>query len=319
MSLLSRVRQGLHEARLVAEGRVVPGPRVEAEATPGVEVVWPTSYGWPMFSAWMDSLRSGFEALGPISEGAPLDAPRHVVPVRFRVGGTERLVAFDVGDDMSIPDENPGRYFLYFKMQFDRAGYPHANVVPGGYVPFGNGLYRCLGPLRRIRDRRDYLFDVHGRFGTGAGYDRRKVALDALAAQRSFRFEGGFRMMRHSSFLTEVARSRVCVDLPGNGDFCFRLVDYLSVGSCVVAWRHRTRLPAELEDGRHLVLVEHSGEAVVEACERLLAEPARAERMALEARAYFDRHLHRSAMAARILRVVSERHAMDAPTEPSAP
>jgi glycosyltransferase involved in cell wall biosynthesis len=113
-------------------------------------------------------------------------------------------------------------------------------------------------------------------------------------------------MLRPSGFLTEVARARVLIDLPGQGDFCFRLVDYLAIGSCIVAARHGNRLPVELVDGRDIVLVDTPAEAA-DACADLLRNPDRIEELAANARSYFDRHLSRRALAAHYLEQIVSR------------
>jgi hypothetical protein len=316
--LLDRIRQKAHDVALGAAGHFLTcDVQAEPPAAP-VEVIWPETYSWPTFAAWVDSLRSGFASLTPVVAGAEPCVLRDVVAIQFRHGGRTYDIGIDCGDLSDIPPENPGRFFLYFKMQFDRRGYPWPNVLPGGFVPYGNRIYDVLGPIRRLRDRQDFRFDVYGRFGTGAGHDRRREVLDALAGQQAFQFEGGFRLMRHASFLTEVARSRICIDLPGKGDFCFRLVDYMAVGACIVAWRQGNRFPVELEHGRNIVFVEPNGEAVVDACRQLLADPARMASLARESRAYFDRHLHRSQLASYYLRCFLE-HVADHPVQAGRP
>nr|WP_294551404.1 glycosyltransferase [uncultured Rhodopila sp.] len=294
---LDRFRQKAMDVALGAAGHLFPDQVRGAPPSEPVEVVWPDTYSWPMFSAWVDSLRSGFVSLTTVTPGPEPLILRDVVSVGFRHRGQTYAVGIDVGDLSDIPPENPGQFFLYFKMQYDKGGYPWPNVVPGGFVPYGNRIYDVLGPIRRLRDARSFRYDVHGRFGTGAGFDRRSGVIEALSAQRGFNFEGGFRLMRHASFLSEVARSRICIDLPGKGDFCFRLIDYMAVGTCIVAWRQNNRLPVPLEDGRNIVFTDPNGPAVVEACRRLLSDPDRIESLARESRATFDLHLHRSQLA----------------------
>lgn len=295
--LIDRFRQKAMDAALGAAGHLFPDHVRGAPPSEPVEVVWPGTYSWPMFAAWVDSLRSGFASLTTVTPGPEPIILRDVVSVQFRHRGRTYPIGIDVGDLSDIPPENPGKFFLYFKMQFDKGGYPWPNVLPGGFVPYGNRIYDVLGPIRRLRDARRFRYDVHGRFGTGAGFDRRRGVIDALAAQRDFSFEGGFRLMRHASFLAEVARSRICIDLPGKGDFCFRLIDYMAVGTCIVAWQQNNRLPVPLEDGRAIIFTEPNGPAVVEACRKLLADPGRINSLAGKSRAAFDRHLHRSQLA----------------------
>jgi hypothetical protein len=39
----------------------------------------------------------------------------------------------------------------------------------------------------------------------------------------------------YTQYLREIADSRVCIDLPGEGPFTYRLVEYLAIGSCIIA------------------------------------------------------------------------------------
>ena len=180
--LFDRIRQKSLDVALGAAGRFMPCDVRGAPPETAVEVIWPETYSWPLFAAWADSLRSGLQSLTPVVAGAEPCVIPDVITLQFRHGGKTYDIGIDVGDLSSIPPENPGRFFLYFKMQYDRAGYPWANVVPGGFVPYGNRIYDVLGPIRRLRDRKDFRYDVHGRFGTGAGHDRRSGSSSSRAA-----------------------------------------------------------------------------------------------------------------------------------------
>lgn len=261
-------------------------------------IAWPPAYSWEPFAIWLDYLRTGLECFARV-ETAPARRPPirdcEIIDVQWR--GRTFPILIDCGDSSAIDPTLPGQVFLYFKMQHARGGYRYPNVLPGGYTPAcGAGLFRLLPGLRRMRAARRFEHEVHGRFGAAFGYDRRKPYLEALAADGRFRFTGGFKMLRPSAFLGEVARARVLIDLPGQGDFCFRLTDYLAVGSCVVAARHGVRLPVDLVDGREIVLVDTPQDAA-DACADLLRRPERIEEFADAARAYFDRHLTRRALA----------------------
>ena len=110
-------------------------------------------------------------------------------------------------------------------------------VVPGGYVPARPHLGRDLPGLRHLRDRSDPLYDVYGRFGLSHATEYRRAAVQALQGQQRFAYEGSLKILPYAAYLREAARSRVCLDLPGNGDMCHRLVDYLAIGCCGAAPR----------------------------------------------------------------------------------
>jgi len=177
-------------------------------------------------------------------------------------------------------------------------------VVPGGYVPNSSDIYYYLSQLRRQKDRQPPLFDVYGRFGTGFAEEVRARALRSLSEQRNFHFEGGLKRIRYSRYLSEVSRSSIVVDLPGKGPFCFRFVDYLALGSCVVAARHGTTLHVPLENMMHVAYVEPDVSDLVSVCDDLLANPGLQREMVVSSREYFDRYLHSDQLAAYYLHLI---------------
>jgi hypothetical protein len=158
-------------------------------------------------------------------------------------------------------------------------------------------FYKHLGWLRALQDRSEPRFDVYGRFGAQFATETRRKAVGLLEKQTSFRYEGGLKTVRYSRFLKEAALSEVCIDLPGNGDFCFRLIDYLAVGACVIALRHRTTLPAPLLDREHIVYTKDDLSDLVDLCRYYLDHPQERKRIRAAGRSYFDRYLHREQLA----------------------
>ncbi len=94
-----------------------------------------------------------------------------------------------------------------------------------------------------------------------------------------------------------MARTKIGIDLPGNGDFCFRLIDYLSIGVCVIGPKPRTEFPVPLVDGEHIVYCKPDLSDLVPLCRRYLADDRERTRIARNARDYFDRYLHRDQLA----------------------
>jgi hypothetical protein len=83
----------------------------------------------------------------------------------------------------------------------------------------------------------------------------------------------------------------VCLDLPGRGEFCYRLVEYLAVGACVIGPELAVEMPVPLQSGVHVQRVPRSLEGLVDWCERLIADEALRSRMQDAAADYFDRYL----------------------------
>src|SRR4029077_9133550 len=117
-------------------------------------------------------------------------------------------------------------------------------------------------------------------------------AIEILAADRRFRFVGGARLAEQLRYLREMARARVCVDLPGQGPFCYRLVEALALGCCVVAAPHRAVLPVPLRAGMEIAYCAPDLSDLAAVCCRYVEDVDARRALGFAAAAYFDRHLH---------------------------
>lgn len=261
-------------------------------------VRWPVRYEWSPSRKWLDPVLRGLRALVRVERVAIPQPYAGIALLRIVTGGSERVVAIDYSDHREIDERCVAEVAVYFKMQFAEEGYPFAHVHPGGFVPGDCLVYGGLRTLRRQRDREPCRFDVYGRFGLEFARTIRTRAVDLLSKQSRFQYEGGLVTLRYSRYLREIASARICVDLPGNGDFCFRLIDYLAVGACIVAVRPRNRLHVPLVDREHVAYVAEDLSDLVELCEYFLENEAERERMRENSRWFFDRYLHREQLAA---------------------
>jgi Glycosyl transferases group 1 len=268
-------------------------------------VTWPESYEWEGAGNWVEPLRHEFGRLLRVESGDIAQPYKGIVVVQFALDGEPHVVVIDYSDYPDINQQALGAAQVYFKMQFVPGSDPR--VVPGGYPPTYGRLYRYLPRLRRLRDRRRFRHEVYGRFGSGQAADLRARAVHILEEQTRVGYEGGFKPVGYGEYLREVARSKVCIDLPGNGDFCFRLVEYLAVGACVIAPRPRNQLHVPLVSGEHVVHAREDLTDLVELCERYVEDEQARERVATNARAYFDRYLDRRQLASWYLRSVLDR------------
>jgi hypothetical protein len=270
-----------------------PSWTVDRSVLARCEISWPKTYDWPYAGKWVDPLYRGFLRLVRVRR-AEIDQPfRHVVLFQLHVAGQTHGVAIDYADRPEISDECAMQVLLYFKMQHRAAGYPFRNIVPGGFLPAAQLLYGYLPLFRRVRDSGDFRYEVYGRFSTEFAEAGRKKAIDLLLQQQLFKYEGGLKRVRYSTFLHEAARSKICIDLPGNGDFCFRLLDYLSLGSCVIAAPHGNILHAPLRHRETIVYTKPDLSDLVELCDYYLCHGEERERIAANARKFFDRYLSR--------------------------
>lgn len=268
-----------------------------------VAVRWPSQYQWDAASDWVDVLLYGLRSHVPVEmvDNIP-QKYRGTVVFEMIIGGRTRRIAIGYSDFMTIEEDCAEEFDLYFKMQFAKRGYGFANVIPGGYVPDGKRLYQHLGNLRKLRQSGNFKFDVYGRFGLAYARETREKAVQLLSDQEHFAFEGGMKTVLYLEFLQEVARSKVCIDMPGLGDFCFRLINYLAIGSCVVAYPHRTMLNMPLVDRKHIVYCREDMSDLVDLCEHYLFHDAERERIARNAREFFDLYLHKDNLVKYYLR-----------------
>jgi hypothetical protein len=260
-------------------------------------VEWPTRYENDTIDKWFANLRAGFGRLVPIVWA---DIPQHHKGlVRFHLlwHGRRHPVTIDYSDQMArIVDEAIGDSLAYFKFQCLRDGYGGLDVIPGGYVNAPT-FYRYLPMLRCLKTGGPPRFDVYGRFNLEFAADIRGQAVRLLSEQTQFRYEGSARVVRYYQSLRESAQAKIGIDMPGNGDFCFRLLDYLGIGTFVIAYPHRTMFHVPIEDRRHLVYCKHDQSDLVERCAYYVQHPEERERIAANALEYFDRYLHRDQLA----------------------
>jgi hypothetical protein len=258
---------------------------------------WPSRYEWAPAGKWVDGLRTSMSARVPVAD-AEIEQPYEgAVLIEAELDGRRHDVAIDYFDRDRLLDELADRCAVVFKMQYRSGGYDNPRVVPGGYVPARPHLARYLPALRHLRDRSAPIYDVYGRFGLSYATEYRRAAVEALRSQERFGYEGSLKLLPYAAYLREAARSRVCIDLPGNGDMCHRLIDYLAIGCCVVRPEPFTRLPEDLTDGLNIRYVRRDLSDLVDACAELVGDPAGAAHIGLAARAYYDRYLQADQLA----------------------
>ncbi len=88
------------------------------------------------------------------------------------------------------------------------------------------------------------------------------------------------------------------IDVPGEDPVSYRLVEYMAVGACIVAYPHKARLHVPLVDREHLAYTKEDLSDLVELCAHYLDHPEERERLVANSRAYFDKYLHRDQLSA---------------------
>lgn len=267
---------------------------------------WPMRYENSMAAGFVRPLLDGWADLVPVQHvDLPQVYPR-VVVFEAQYGGVPHRVAVDFSDYTDIDQACLSEVAVYFKMQHLLEGYGERKVVPGGYIAARADLYANFCRFRRLRSAPS-RHDVYGRFGLRFSREKRLLAVRMLSDRDGLDFVGGTGMVQFTQSLREAALSKVCIDMPGNGPFCHRLVEYLAVGCCVVAPPHATRLHAELIGGEHIAYCREDLSDLVEVVEHYVRDDRARRAMSASAARFFDEHLHRVQLADHYLRVLHER------------
>ena len=278
----------------------------------GVEIRWPSGGKWTNGWAWVEPLLCGFQSrLKVRMREIPQPLTGTVVIEMGRAGRVYRVAlnCSDYPQIIHLPNSHgtPDALDLEFKMQYQIGGYGHPNIVPGGFISDSVLVDLHARQPRRQRDAQQFSWDVYGRFNLQYAAEVRTAAVTALTNQSRVKFFGGGKKVTYREFLGEVARSRVCIDLPGLGPFCFRLVNYLAVGACIVSPPIAAEMPAPLEDRKHIVFTKPDMSDLVELCEQYANDAPAREALMQAGRDYYRRHLHWRSLSNYYLRTMLDR------------
>lgn len=257
-----------------------------------ITIFWPKQYSWLPRAKWGEPIASAL-AYHVNVERKDIQQPyQGIVLAEVLINGKIKKITFDTYDYTLFNTEAHKSSEIYFKYQFSADGYGFDNVFPAGYIPYEPNIYKWLMYLRHAKDKKHYCYDVYGRFGLDIATDVRSDVIKLLNSSKSLSFEGGGKKQRYSRFLKEISCSKICIDLPGNGPFCFRLVDYLAVGSCIVSYPHNALLPSPLVPWENIVYMKKDCSDLLSLCEYLINNPDMMEAMSKNSREYFDKYLH---------------------------
>jgi hypothetical protein len=262
-----------------------------------IVITWPTTYEWAPLDRWGEPLRAALARFTTTRSGDVPQPYKGVICFTLTHRGRTFRVNVEVSDYLPLNEEAYDHADMHFKMQWDLEGYgDRPRLVPGGYLTNHPNIYAFLPRLRALRDTAPKLHDVHGRFGLS--FEARRKALEILTASRAFRFLGGQTKVPYGSFLREVARSQICIDLPSYSPITFRFIDYLAIGGCVIGPPHLSRLHVALEDRVHLVYCKPDYSDLEELCVHYLRHEEERRALVTNSRRFFDAYLHRDQLAA---------------------
>lgn len=259
----------------------------------------PKTFLWPPTKKWFATI---FPALSKktnvIYNNNVPQIYNDIVMIKALYKNKEALIAFDFSDYPDKINNNAlSDSILYFKMQYLKNGYSDPKIIPGQYIPGDMELYWFLAKLRSEMPKKQYNYDVYGRFGSAFAVEIRSKATSLLKNQKKFDYIGDIKIIRYSRYLKEISHSKICIDLPGNGPFCFRLIEYLALGKCIIGPPHATVFDPPLVDGVHIRYCKPDLSDLIDLCEYYLKNETERNRLASEAKNYFDSYLHNEKIA----------------------
>jgi Glycosyl transferases group 1 len=265
-----------------------------------VIVTWPSKYQHPNAAPFVESLLAGLATMGRVHRAYIPQPYEGIVLLTVDAGYGPQRVAIDYFDFTHVNEQCVREVDVYFKMQYRRQGYGanFSHVIPGGYVASSMYVYRYWCYLRRLHRQGKPIADVFGRFGLRYATEVRARAIEILTSDPRVAFAGGTSSRKYTWYLREMARARVCLDLPGQGPFCYRLVEALAMGSCVVGPPHETALPVRLRPGVEIVHCAPDLSDLADLCAYYVHNAAACASVGRAAAQYFDEHLHPLALAA---------------------
>lgn len=263
-----------------------------------LHIKWPKSYSWPHADKWLKTMRQGLKEHVALSIEDIKQPKGTKASIIFNYKGEDFPIIIDYSDYMPADEELANNSHIYFKMQHSKSGYSSNKIVPGGYIPNDSSLYQYL-PTLWHKTITNPKFEAYGRFGTKTGGDIRREAMQLLTSQKKFKFHGSDgTFVRYSRFLRESTNSSVVIDLPGNGDLCFRLIDYMAIGCCIVAPEHSVVLHTPLEHQTHIHFCNKNLADFIDSCVFYLKNENERLRLKSNSREFFMKYLHRTQLSA---------------------
>jgi glycosyl transferase family 1 len=275
--------------RSLRRSRLLPTWALDEDQISRATIRWPREYQWAPSSGLLEPIREGLAHWARVERHAIAQPYKGVCVFEMELEGLRHRIAVDYSDYAErIERECLAEVTLYFKMQCLEVGYGSRKILPGGYVMGDRRLVSSLPGIREAAKSNEPRFGVYGRFGQEFARELRSNVVEKLRCDASLGYEGGMVKVPYRQSLKDASQARICIDLPGNGDFCFRLFDYLAVGAFVIAYPHRTTLPIPLLNGHHLVYMRKDLSDLLPLCHYYLDHSDERRMIQENAAKYFD-------------------------------
>jgi len=220
---------------------------------------------------WYDYLLKGFEQAKvkvEISESMQKESMdeegRHGVSISaidIEVGNKRFRVWYDWGNFLNAKLELIKKDDLYYKIQCDKK-YLDWGIIPIGQVVTSLDFINDLERMRKIKDTKDYKYDIIGVF-RATNYDLRIDSVRLIRKMRGIRSLVGvapwwrekrtvpedikIEKLKYMEHLELQCRSKICLGLAGNveGGFAWRDMEILGMGCCLASFENRCVLPGD--------------------------------------------------------------------------
>jgi hypothetical protein len=292
------------DARWRIEGPC-PTPTLPHAREQRAAVRWPIRYQHPNAAPFVRPIKEGLGSIATLIPAEIAQPYEGIVLIEVDAGGGFRQVSIDYFDFTFVNERCAADVDTYFKFQYLRGGYiGFPNVFPGAYITSSSFLYAFSCRLRNLRQARLATADAFGRFGLRYAAPIRRLAIDRLSSDSRLEYVGGIGVTTHTQYLRDMATARVCIDMPGQGPFCYRLVECLAMGCCIIGPPHATELPVPLKDGVELVYCADDLSDLADLCVEYAHDDAKRRSMEAAAAKYFDNVLLPVKIAERYLDIV---------------
>lgn len=258
---------------------------IDAEELEATSIRWPRRYAWANANHFIEPIRLALNRhLRFVAADIPQDVGNFVA---FEVVQSDRTLRIGIDyDDLPVLHPDATRVDLCFKLQFQQGGYPSASIIPGGYVAPKLSIYRHAHRWRSIQEQLDGESPIFARFSPNSDIRRELLKIIDRAGWATEHIVVGSSWL---AYMRELSQAPVCLDAPGRGEHCFRLVEGLAAGACLMG----PELSAELHvpTGDAVMRVRRDLSDLVETCEKLLQNPEARSELRRRAADYFDRFL----------------------------